>query len=142
MQSPPRRFARAATTAIALVTALFGCGGGGDGGGGSSSSGPEGEIKETIITSLLEGDCDVMTDKFLRDQVLIGDDNSRAENCELFENLFIEKQYDADDVKITDVEITGSEATAVVGDDFSNIESTYTLVKKSGRWRIDSAELT
>ncbi|MGQ0802656.1 MAG: hypothetical protein ACT4PI_02150 [Actinomycetota bacterium] len=45
-------------------------------------------------------------------------------------------------MKITDVEITGSKATAVVGDDFSSVESTYTLVKEDGQWRIDAAELT
>ncbi len=54
----------------------------------------------------------------------------------------MEKPYGAEDEKITDVEITGSKATAVVGDDFSNIESTHTLVKEDGKWRIDSAELT
>ena len=126
--------------AAALVGALLGCGD--DGGSGSSASGPEGEVEEAILAWLLEGDCDVMTDQFLEDQVLIGDDNTREENCELFEDLFIEKQYDADDVKFSDVEITGSEATAVVGDDFSNVESTYTLVKEDGEWRIDAAELT
>ena len=140
MQRPLFSFAPASVAAIVLVAGLLGCGGGD--GGGSRSSGADGEVEETIITWLLEGDCDVMTDKFLEDQVLIGDDNSRAENCELFENLFIEKQYGADDVKITDVEITGSEATAMVGDDFSNVESTYTLVKQDGKWRIDSADLT
>jgi len=129
--------------AIALVAALLGCGGGnGDSGSGSTTSGPEGAVEEVILTWLLEGDCDVMTDAFLEDQVLIGDDNTRKENCELFENVFVEKQYDAGDVKIADVEITASEATAVVGDDFSNVESTYTLVREDGRWRIDSAEFT
>lgn len=125
---------------IALVTLLSGCGS--DGESGSNPSGPEGEVRESILTWLLEGDCDVMTDAFLEDQVLIGDDNTREENCELFENVFIEKQYDADDVKFSDVEINGSEASAVVGDDFSNIESTYTLVEEDGQWRIDSADLT
>ena len=123
-----------------LVLALTSGGDDGGGGSGSTASGPEGEIEETILTWLLEGDCDTMTDQFLEDQVLaVGD--SRQENCELFQDFFIEKQYEADDVKITDIEITGSEATAVVGDDFSGIESTYTLVKEGGRWRIDSAEL-
>jgi hypothetical protein len=141
MDRPLLPFARGAIAVIALVAgALVGCGG--DGESGSTASGPEGDVEQTIITWLLEGDCDVMTDDFLKEQVLIGDDNTRAENCELFEGLFIEKQYDADDVKITDVEITGSEATAVVGDDFSNVESTYTLVKEDGEWRIDAAELT
>jgi len=133
--------ARPAVLAMVLVAALVGCDDGG-GGSGSSASGPEGEVEETILTWLLEGDCDVMTDAFLEDQVLIGDDNTREENCELFENVFIEKQYDADDVKFSDVEVDGSKATAVVGDDFSNIESTYTLVEEGGQWRIDSADLT
>jgi hypothetical protein len=140
MRSPPGAFSRSAIVAI-LIAALMGCGSD-DGGSGSDSSGPEGAVKETIITWLLEGDCDTMTDAFLKEQVLIGDENTRQENCDLFENLFVEKQYDADDVRITDVEITGAEATAVVGDDFSNIESTYTLVKGEGKWRIDSADLT
>jgi len=141
MQSPTVAFSRSAILAVLLVAALLGCGSDGNG-SGSGTSGPEGAVKETIVTWLLEGDCDTMTDAFLKEQVLIGDENTREENCDLFENLFVEKQYDADDVKITDVEITGSEATAVVGDDFSNIESTYTLVEEDGQWRIDSADLT
>jgi len=129
---------RSSIGAIVLVAVLLGCGS--DGGSGSTTSGPEGAVKEAILTHLLEGDCDVMTDAFLEDQAIFGD--TREENCELFENTFVEKQYTADDVKITDVEITGSKAMAVVGDDFSNIESTYTLVKEDRKWRIDAAELT
>jgi hypothetical protein len=133
-------FSRASILAIVLVAALVGCGSD-DGGSGSSSSEPESEVRETILTWLLDGDCDVMTDRFLDDQVL-GVGEGRKQQCEIFTDLFVEKQYDADDVKITDVEMTGSEATGVVGDDFSNVESTYTLVREDGKWRIDSADLT
>lgn len=106
----------------------------------AAGSGSKAAVKATILTWLLEGPCDVMTDEFLENQVFLGD--TRKENCKLFRNLFQEKLYSAEDVKFSKVKVTGSDATAVVGDDFSNIESTYTLVKQRGKWRIASAELT
>jgi len=137
---------RALGFGVALAAAVAGCGGGNDGGGGNgggssggrSQSGEAGEVQDTIITWLLEGDCDLMTTQFLADQAIIGD--TRAEHCDTFRNTFVEKQYRADDVIVSDIEITGAAATAVVGDDFSNVESTYTLVKAGGGWQIDAVD--
>lgn len=109
----------------------------------STSSAPQSSdqaaIEDTIKTWLTEGGCENMTASFLEDQTFI-DDPGRA--CDRFNQLFTEPQFDRDDIVVTDIRVTGADATAIVGDDgISNIESTYMMRNEDGRWKIDSVDL-
>ena len=140
---------------MALLAAFaIGCGGDGsgstDGGTSVASTAPTVEtvsddagadpaaVEDTLRTWLLEGDCDVMTDKFLEDQTFISD---REDACDTFETLFTEPQYGADEIEISNVEILGNKATAEVGGGGIDITSEYSLVFEGGVWKIDAAEL-
>lgn len=93
-------------------------------------------IERTIKTWLLQGECDLMTDTFLEDQTFIG---RREEACKTFETIFTKPSYGSSDIAITEIEAAGGEATALVGDDSSEITSEYELVQENGTWLIDSA---
>ncbi len=104
-------------------------------------------IETTIKTWMLEGDCTLMTDKFLEEQTF--DDNPESA-CKTFENLFTAPSYGEDDIDVTDVQFENDKATAVVGggpegvsitEGGEEITSTYHLVKEDGTWKIDSAEV-
>jgi hypothetical protein len=79
-----------------------------------------------------------MTDKFLESQTFNDDP---VEACETFEANFSAPAYGTDEIVVSDINVEGDEATATVGDEVSNIESSYTLTNESGAWQIDSAEL-
>ncbi len=134
---------RAFILAVAVVAALLiGCGGDDSGSdstdSSSASSGDTGAVETTITTWLLEGDCDLMTDKFVEAQTFSED---REQGCEAFEGGFTPPIYSEDDIEITDVEITGEKATAIVGGGGVDITSKYTLVLEDGTWKIDAAEI-
>ena len=148
----------------ALALALAGCGGDDDGNdepSGSTTSQPSAQsapaeeteppaqssgedreaVQEVVKRWMLEGDCDLMTDKFLEEQ-LLGLGDNRKERCDLFEKQHQKPQYGEDDIKITDVQVTGTKATLVVGSDNApDITSKYSLVKTGDQWQIDVAEL-
>jgi hypothetical protein len=107
-----------------------------------AESSPEDEkaVQDVVTKWLLEGGCERMTDKFLEDQ-LIGLGDNRKERCDLFEKQFTKPQYTEDQIKISDVKVTGTKATLVVGSEGVNIESKYSLVKTGDEWQIDSADL-
>ena len=141
------------TLLIALVALMSGCGDDSEDRTGSTSTSTtstsasgsstevsatdRSEIEQTIKAWLLQGDCDLMTDTFLEDQTFIG---KREEACKTFETIFTKPNYDSSDIVITDVEAAaGGNATALVGDDSSEITSEYELVQENGDWLIDSA---
>jgi hypothetical protein len=104
-------------------------------------------IETTIKTWMLEGDCTLMTDKFLEDQTF--DDNPKSA-CETFESIFTPPSYGEDDIDVTDVQFENDKATAVVGggpegvsitEGGEEVTSTYHLVFEDGTWKIDSADL-
>jgi hypothetical protein len=119
---------------LALALALAACGGG-DGG-----TADERAVKEVVKTWLLDGECDLMTDRFLATQ-LLGLGNDRPSRCELFEKQHQRPRYSEDQIEISDVRVTGTRATLVVGQEGIDVESRYSLVKTGGRWRIDAADL-
>ncbi|MCO5327435.1 MAG: hypothetical protein M9964_10345 [Solirubrobacterales bacterium] len=96
-------------------------------------------VEDTIRTWILEGDCDLMTDKFLEAQTF--DDNPKRA-CDTFEKLFTPPSYGADAIEITDVEIDGDKASAEVGGGGIDITSEYDLVFEDGTWKIDKASLS
>ncbi len=106
----------------------------------ASDAGGEDAVKETILKWTFEGDCELMTDKFLEEQAFVGD--TRTERCDYFEDSFQKPQYQESDVKFRKVTVTGDKAVAVIGSDISNVESEYTLVAEGGQWKIDEADLS
>lgn len=129
---------RRAILLLAAALAILAVGCGGDDSTSADADDDQAAIESTINTWLFEGDCDVMTDKFLQAQTFESDPDKA---CDLFETAFAEPLYSEDDVEITDVQVVGDKATAVVGGGGSDITSTYTLVRVDGEWRIDAAEL-
>ena len=95
-------------------------------------------IESTIKTWLLEGDCDLMTDKFLEDQTFISDPKQA---CDTFESSFAPPQYSEEDIDVGDVQYENDKATAEVGGGGVDITSVYKLVYEDGVWKIDAAEL-
>ena len=126
-----------AAIAIALALAAAGCGGDDEGGGSGDAGSPEQVVKRWM----LEGDCDLMTDRFLEAQ-LLGLGKARQDRCELFEKQHTKPRYGEDEIQITDVKVSGDRASLVVGSENApDIKSKYDLVRAGGRWRIDAAEL-
>ena len=106
-----------------------------------ASAEDEEAVKETVIKWTFEGDCDLMTDKFLEDQ-LLGLGDSRKEKCDLFEKQHQKPQYSEDQVKLEDVQVSGTKASLIVTSDIApDIKSKYDLVKTGDQWQIDAAEL-
>jgi hypothetical protein len=106
-----------------------------------AAEGDEDAVKKTVVDWTFEGDCDLMTDKFLEAQ-LLGLGDNRAERCDLFEKQHQKPQYSEDDLKIEDVKVTGTKASLIVTSDIApDIKSKYDLVKTGDKWRIDAAEL-
>ena len=98
-------------------------------------------VKETVIKWTFEGDCDLMTDKFLEDQ-LLGLGDTRKEKCDLFEKQHQKPQYSEDQVKLEDVQVSGTKASLIVTSELApDIKSKYDLVKTGDQWQIDAAEL-
>ena len=58
-------------------------------------------IADTIVTLDLEGGCDLVTDKYLEDQTF---DSNPRRACTTYEAGFVEKQYAAEDLLISDVD--------------------------------------
>jgi hypothetical protein len=106
----------------------------------ADAPGGEDAVKETILKWTFEGDCELMTDKFLEEQAFIGD--NRQERCDYFEKSFQKPQYKESDVKFRKVTVTGDSAVAVVGSDIANVESEYKLVAEGGEWKIDEAGIS
>ena len=105
----------------------------------SETGGDEGEAaKEALFSWMFEGNCDAMTDNFLEEQAFIGD--SREERCAYIEKTFQKPQYTEDDVKIRSLKVTGDKADIVVGDDISNVETTYHLLKTGEQWQVDGTD--
>jgi hypothetical protein len=98
-------------------------------------------VEETVRKWTFEGDCDLMTDKFLEDQ-LLGLGDTREERCDLFEKQHQKPQYSEDQLKIEDVRVTGAKASLIVTSEMApDIKSKYDLVKNGDQWQIDGSEL-
>lgn len=133
---------RAGIVAVALAVLVAGCGDDSSSTTAASGAGTTAAVSDdtaavetTIRTWVLEGDCDLMTDKFLEAQTF---ESNPKRACGLFESLFEAPQYSAEDIEISDVEIDGDRATAVVGGGATDITITYKLVREDGVWKIDS----
>jgi hypothetical protein len=108
---------------------------------GEASEEDKEAVQRVVLEWTFEGKCELMTDKFLEAQ-LLGLGDNRAERCDLFEKQHQKPQYSEDQVKIEDVEVSGTKASLIVTSDIApDIESKYDLVKTGDEWQIDAAEL-
>ena len=139
---------------------LAGCGDDSDdgdaGGGEDSPAAPEGTpdgegdiseadrfaIEQTLTDWLLEGDCDLATEEYLVAASALGEGTSPEEACEVWTNTFVEKSYDADDIVFDNVQGEGDVATIELGDNFSNVTTTYELTFTDGSWKVSGDEFT
>lgn len=104
-------------------------------------SADEAAIRETLVASQLDPDCDLLTDEYLLDLALFGA-TTPEEACEERLEFWQEPQYDEEDILITDIEVTGDTATAEVGSEYVNITTTYALKRVDGEWRVHCDEIT
>ena len=106
-----------------------------------ASEDDEKAVEEAVIKWTFEGDCDLMTDKFLEDQ-LLGLGDNRAERCDLFEKQHQKPQYKEEQVQTEKITVEGNQASLIVTSDIApGIESKYELVKTGDQWQIDAADL-
>ena len=94
-------------------------------------------IADTIVTLDLEGGCDLVTDKYLEDQTF---DSNPRRACTTYESGFVEKQYAAEDLLISDVTGTQRRATATFGSTIADLTIEYTLVNEDGTWKVDAVD--
>lgn len=96
-------------------------------------------ITETLVQSLLDPRCDLLTEEYLLEISLFGAETV-DEACEERMNGWVEPQYDEDDIVVSGIEVTGDTATAVIGDNFSNITTVYELTLFDGDWKVSCDE--
>ena len=96
------------------------------------------EIVDVLRTWTIEGGCQYMTDDFLEDQTFISDPQMA---CETHESTHEQPLFSAEDVIVSDIKGNGDRASAVISDDFSNVETTFGLRHEDGAWKIDSADI-
>ena len=143
-----------------LMLALTGCGGDDDDDNGGSSNGggsdsadtqqteaapepadDEEAVRQAVITYQTTADCEVLSDKFLDEQVVFSDATERDELCEAYAEEGQIGNVDEEDVEIGEVTVEGDTATVVQTAPGGTGPTTYELIVEDGRWRIDSAEL-
>lgn len=101
---------------------------------------PEEEaIRDTLVQSLLDPRCDLLTEEYLLEISFGAEDYDVA--CEQRGESWVEPQYDEDDIVVSDIVVTGDTATAVIGDNFSNVTTTYEFTLVDGEWKVSCDEI-
>lgn len=98
-------------------------------------------VKEVLVQSLLDPRCDLMTDDYLVKLSVFGD-ATPDEACEQWKNGWVEPQFGEDDIIVSDIEVNGDVATAVVGSDYINVTTTYQLTRVDGSWKVSCDDFT
>lgn len=120
----------------------------GDSGGGSggddtpsvSLSPEESAIKEALVATFFDPSCELLTEDYLVEKALLGDTPEEA--CEEYQQYWVEPAYGEEDVLVSDIRIDGDVATAVVGSEYINIETTYELTNVDGTWLVSCEDFT
>ena len=99
-------------------------------------------VKDALVASLLDPDCDLLTDDYLIKLSVFGDAASPEEACQQRQQGWIEPQFSEDDIIISDIDVAGEVATAVVGSDLINITTTYQLMLVDGSWKVSCDDFT
>ncbi|MDF2732630.1 MAG: hypothetical protein K0S92_1263 [Desertimonas sp.] len=133
---------RTVTVAVLVLPLLLtACGDDGDDDSGdgtadeSETMRPEqAAVRDALVASFFDPSCDLLTEEYLLAKALLSD--SPEEACDEHMQSWVEPQYDEDDVLITDIEIDGDVATAVVGSEIADITTTYELMQVDGAWLV------
>jgi hypothetical protein len=100
----------------------------------------EAAVKDALVASFFDSSCDLLTDEYLLEKALLSD--TREEACEEHMQSWIEPQYGEDDVLVSDIEINGDVATAVVGSEYINVTTVYELQQVDGTWLVSCDDFT
>ncbi len=125
---------------LVLPLLLTACGDDGDGDSSndddtSDSLPPEvAEVKEALVAAFFDPSCELLTEDYLVEKALLSDTPEEA--CKEHEQSWIEPVYGEDDVLVTDIQIEGDVATAVVGSEYVNVTTTYELMNVDGTWLV------
>jgi hypothetical protein len=103
-----------------------------------SLSADEAAVEEALVASLLDPDCDLLTDDYLLELALLS--GTVEEACAERMNAWVEPQFDEDDIVISDITISGDVATVVVGSDIAEITTVYELRLVDGSWLVSCDE--
>ena len=139
--------------AAALVLPLFltACGGDdedsdddtrADGGDDSAESLPpeEAAVRDALVASFFDPSCELLTDEYLVEKALLSETPEEA--CDEHMTSWFEPAYGEEDVLVSDIAISGDVATAVVGSEYVNIETTYELQNVDGTWLVSCDDFT
>ncbi len=142
-------------TALALAVfvplLLTACGDDGDDSGDGGDSGKddgsseglppeEAAVKDALVASFFDNSCALLTEDYLVNKALLAETPEAA--CEEYQRYWAEPAYDEDDVLVSDIQINGDVATAVVGSEYINIETTYELMNVDGKWLVSCEDFT
>jgi hypothetical protein len=129
-----------------LLTACSGDDDGDDGDTGTDDSASEtlspdeAAVKDALVAAFFDDSCDLLTEDYLVDKALLAETPEEA--CEEYQRYWVEPAYDEDDVIVTEIEVDGDVATAVVGSEYINITTKYELMKVDGSWLISCEDFT
>jgi hypothetical protein len=137
-----------AILAVALVipSLLAGCGDDNEDSGDDEQSAAESlppeeaAVRDALVASFFDPSCDLLTEEYLLEKAFLSETADEA--CEEHMQSWVEPQYDEDDVLVSDITIDGDVATADVGSEYINIETTYELMKVDGSWLISCDDFT
>lgn len=138
--------------ALVLPLVLGGCGGDNDSGDAGSADTPatsasptldtdQQSVRDALVKSLLDPDCALLTEDYLVKLSVFGD-ASPDEACQQRQATWVEPQFGEDDIIVSDIQVHGDTATAVVGSDLINITTTYQLTLVDGKWLVSCDDFT
>lgn len=94
----------------------------------------EAEVRDALVASFFDPSCDLLTEEYLLEKAILSDTPEEA--CNEHMQAWVEPQYTEDDVQVSDIEIDGDVATAVVGSEIADITTTYELTQVDGAWLV------
>ncbi|MEZ0581269.1 hypothetical protein [Nocardioides sp. MH1] len=136
--------------ALAPLLLLGACGGddGSDDAGTTPEASPSSTlsaeqqaVEDVLVQSLLDPDCTLLTDDYLVKLSLFSDATSE-EACDQRKTGWVQPQFTKDDILVSNVQVTGDTATAVVGSRYINITTTYRLTDVDGTWKVSCDDFT
>lgn len=133
---------RVLVAAAAIPFVLTACGGDDGGSSADDASSPtetlsadQAAVKDVLVQSLLDPDCSLLTEDYLVKISFFGD-ATPEEACQQRQDGWVEPQFDEDDIVVSEINVAGDKATAVVGSELTNITTTYELTLVDGKWLV------